>query len=461
MRRKLLALTAAFLLTLILTTPALAWSEYGVIYDETELLWSEELERLGTEVLPGITEKYDIDMRVDILTSISGYSGDLPTAAAGIYEDYGYGSASGGNGVTLTLLVHEDEDGIALDGWHPYAAGESWELTTNATWNICRNSDTWLSEEAWSGDLEQDIEALTGAVTDMAEGLESFVLAGGVHSTIWSPVTQSLVAEEEIPDGSDVPVPQGTPVTEQEENPAATSQINNITDMAGLLTESEWEALERQARTLSEEYSFGVYVIAVDDYEDYAYGDVQDAAEALYHGYDLGVGPDRDGVLLLLSMYDRDYSLISNGDFGHYAFNEEGRGALTEFFLDDFGNDDWYGGFSDYLTWCGNYLEAAQNGEPFSADDPPMDAAGRMSAILIRVAVILLLPLIIAFIVILILGSKMRSVAAATQAESYIKGNLILTGRQDRYTHSTETRQKVKSESENSKSSGSGTSGKF
>ena len=184
MRRRFLSLTVALLLSLTLMTPALAWSEYGVIYDETELLWSEELERLGTEVLPGITEKYDIDMRVDILTSISGYDNDLPTAAAGIYEDYGYGSASGGNGVTLTLLVHEDEDGVTLDGWHPYAAGESWELTTNATWNICRNSDTWLSEEAWSGDLEQDIEALTGAVTDMAEGLESFVLAGGVHSTI-------------------------------------------------------------------------------------------------------------------------------------------------------------------------------------------------------------------------------------------------------------------------------------
>ena len=461
MRRTLFALTAAFLLSLTLMTPALAWSEYGVIYDETELLWSKELERLGTEVLPGITEKYDIDMRVDILTSISGYDNDLPTAAAGIYEDYGYGSASGGNGVTLTLLVHEDEDGVALDGWHPYAAGESWELTTNATWNICRNSDTWLSEEAWSGDLEQDIEALTGAVTDMAEGLESFVLAGGVHSTIWSPVTQSLVTEEEVPEGSDAPAPQQTPATDPEEAPAATSRTNNISDVAGLLTESEWETLERQVRTLSEEYSFGVYAIAVEDYEDYAYGDVQDAAEALYHGYDLGVGPDRDGVLLLLSMYDRDYGLIANGDFGNYAFNEEGCEALTAFFLDDFADEDWYGGFSDYLTWCGNYLEAAENGEPFSADNPPMDAADRMRAILIRVAVILLLPLIIAFIAIRILGSKMRSVAAATQAKRYIKGTLILTGQHDRYTHTTQTRQKVTSESGNSKSSGGGTSGKF
>ena len=71
---------------------------------------------------------------------------------------------------------------------------------------------------------------------------------------------------------------------------------------------------------------------------------------------------------------------------------------------------------------------------------------------------ILLLPLIIA---ICILSSKMRSVAAVIQAKRYIKGNLILTGQHDRYTHTTQTRQKIKSESGNSKSSGGGTSGKF
>lgn len=435
MTRKVFVATAALLLSLALTAPSLAASEYGVIYDETEQLWSQELEQFATTVLPGLTEQYDIDLRVDILTEISGYE-DLPAAAAGIYENYGYGSGSGGNGVTLTLLVHEDEDGIALDEWFPYAAGESWELTTNATWNICRNADIWLSEEAWSDDLEQDIEALTGAVTDMAEGLESFVLSGGVHSTIWNPATEGNVPAE-----------------------APAARMNHISDTAGLLTETERETLEQQARALSEKYAFGVYAITVDDYADYTYGDVLDAAEELYHSYDLGVGTDQDGILLLLSMDDRDYSLIANGKSGHYAFSEEGRKALTEFFLDDFGDDNWYGGFSDYLLWCGNYLEAAEHGNPYSAGDLPMDGAGRMSAILIRVAVILLLPLAIAFIVILILASKMRSVAAATQAESYIKGNLILTDQYDQYTYSTETRQRIKSES--SKSSGGGTSGKF
>ena len=78
------------------------------------------------------------------------------------------------------------------------------------------------------------------------------------------------------------------------------------------------------------------------------------------------------------------------------------------------------------------------------------------------IAAILLIPLVAAWIVILVLGSKMKSVAEATQAASYIKGNLILTDSQDRYTHTTQTKQKVKSESSgSSRSSGNTTSGKF
>ena len=179
MKRKFFILPSALLLLSILTIPALAASEYGVIYDETDQLWSEALEQLGTEVLPALTATYDIDLHVDILTALSD-DADLPSTAAQIYQSRGYGSPHGGNGVTLTLLVHADEDGIALDGWHPYAAGESWELTTFATWNICRNADTWLSAEAWDGDLAHDIEVLTGAVNDMANGLEQTYLLKSV-----------------------------------------------------------------------------------------------------------------------------------------------------------------------------------------------------------------------------------------------------------------------------------------
>jgi len=458
MKRICTMLLFSMLLLTLLPAPVHAWTEYGVIYDETESLWSEELNRLGTEILPGLTSKYNIDMRVDILCDISGYDDDLEMAAPGIYENYDYGSGEGRNGVTLTLLVHTDDTGVALDGWIPYAGGDSIELTTNGTWNICRNADQWLTEEAWSGDLDEDIRVLTGAVRDMAEGLESFVLAGGVHATIWDAQTQSPVgssAAETEPD-----IPETEPEAE-EEMPA----LNHITDTVGLLTEDEWQALEQQAFDLGSKYDFGVYVIVLDDYTRYAEGDIFDTGTALYHGYALGSGSDYDGLLLLLSTNTRDYTLVVNGHYGNYAFNGAGREALTAFFLDNFKEDDWYGGFSDYLTWAGNYLEAAAQENPYNAENLPTESDSTKEKGMSSIATVLLLPLIPAFIVLLVLNSKMKSVETATKAAHYLKGSLELTDRSDRYTHTTETRKKIEKESSKAETkrsgSTSGTSGKF
>ena len=72
--------------------------------------------------------------------------------------------------------------------------------------------------------------------------------------------------------------------------------------------------------------------------------------------------------------------------------------------------------------------------------------------------------LLIAGIVILVLTSQMKSVAKATEATSYMVGNLHLTERQDRYSHTTESRRKIeKDDDKSSKSSGGGSStgGKF
>ena len=59
------------LLALSLCTPALAFTEYGVIYDETEELGSATLTMQGEQTLPELSEELGIDLRVDVLTQIS------------------------------------------------------------------------------------------------------------------------------------------------------------------------------------------------------------------------------------------------------------------------------------------------------------------------------------------------------------------------------------------------------
>jgi len=91
------------------------------------------------------------------------------------------------------------------------------------------------------------------------------------------------------------------------------------------------------------------------------------------------------------------------------------------------------------------------------------------SGITARVGIIFLVPLIVAAVVIVILGRKMKSIATATQAEAYVGDGLRLSRQYDQFTHATEVRKKRKEESSGggggtrSKKSGGfgGTSGKF
>ncbi|MBR3690824.1 MAG: TPM domain-containing protein [Eggerthellaceae bacterium] len=245
---------------------------------------------------------------------------------------------------------------------------------------------------------------------------------------------------------------------------ASEAQLSHVTDTAGLLDSSEVAELESKAQAIEDTYDFGVYIVTVNDYTDFSTTSVFDAAMSIYKGYSLGVGDGDDGLMLLMSMYDRDYSLITYGDFGNYAFNDDARESLTGYFLDDFSDDEWFLGFSDYLDVAALYTESARAGAPYTSDNIIMTEDEISASIFLGFAAMFILPLIIAFIVVAYKSSKMKSVAAATQAAEYALGGLVLTGQRDDFTHTTRvvTRVQTNNSPTVSHSGGfSGTSGKF
>lgn len=452
MKRKLLnSFIMAFAFTMAVI-PAEA-AEYGVIYDETDQLYTEQLEVLGTDTLVQFTEDYGIDFRVDVLTSLADYD-TVESAAIGLYENYEYGTGEEKKGVSLTLLVTEDDDGYAMEDWYVYFGGTNEELIKNAPGSIY-GVDAYLSEEAWSGGLDEDALALADAVDTMYRDMVNFV----------TPV------EEEIFTSLDGEETTAKNEASEEQWMLQEAQLDHVTDSVGILSQEQWQALEQQARDISKEHNFEVYAVIVDNYQNYSNGSVQDAAEAIYKRYSLGSGFEKDGLMLLLSMNDRDFSMITHGGNGNYTFNDDGREYMTKYFLDDFAENDWYAGLQDYFLWSGKYLTAAEEGEPYSYSRVPMSDEERNSAIMIRMAIIFLVPLAIAGIYVSVLSAKMKNVAKATKAGGYIAGNLTLNVKKDQFVHATESRTKISSDSNSgggsSRSSGggskgfSGTSGKF
>ena len=93
---------------------------------------------------------------------------------------------------------------------------------------------------------------------------------------------------------------------------AAEPELGCVTDAASLLSDQQWATLEGKAEALSAQYECGVYIITVDDFADYVNtNDIYEAAKAIYKEYSLGWGEEKSGVLLMLSMAERDYSLIA------------------------------------------------------------------------------------------------------------------------------------------------------
>ena len=122
-----------------------------------------------------------------------------------------------------------------------------------------------------------------------------------------------------------------------------------LIDEPGLLTQDEAETLESRAAELTGRYGIGVYIAVVDDFTDYA-SDCETASEEIYLANGFGIGSEQNGILLMLSMADRDYDLCAYGTDAHLAFTDYGKVRLEEEFLDDFRYDDWYTGFEDYLS---------------------------------------------------------------------------------------------------------------
>lgn len=225
-------------------------------------------------------------------------------------------------------------------------------------------------------------------------------------------------------------------------------QLSYITDDAGLLQEAQLQKLEQTAQSVSDRYSVGVYIVTVPDYQELDPAGVYEAAYGIYHTYSLGAGQQRNGILLLLSMAGRDYALFRYGEQAVYAFNDYGVKNLENTFLDDFGNDDWNGGFEDFLLECDRYLEKAASGKPVR-ESP-------VTRILISWAI----ALVIAAVVCAVLGGQLKTVHKGTSAASYA-GNLGLTEQLDQFTHRTQTQRKIENKQSSGESHSGGSSGKF
>ena len=375
--KRLLSLLAAVLLlgVCLLPVTALASTEYGLAYDVTDSMDSEFMNALGQDTFYRLTQASGIEVRVDIVDDLEGYS--ISEYAEIFYEKYEYGYGEDGSCVLLMILVSRDDTGLALEDYMVYLGGSASDVITPAVGQELTDAlDAWFTPELWGDGLATDVMACESGLEEYARFLNDYLADGTVavpqpvntedpeRLTPWENIGEGETsAVQSLTDGAPGYIPAGT----------------YVADLAGILTTDEAAELNRMAAEASAKYDAGIYIVTVQDFTDYNSESAYEAAKTIYLDNGFGLGDDQSGTMLLLSMADRDYGYIAYGDFGNYAFTDYGKDQLKNEFLDNFRNNDWFGGFRDFITESDYYMAQAKADTPIDYVEEPFNTGAALA----------------------------------------------------------------------------------
>lgn len=147
----------------------------------------------------------------------------------------------------------------------------------------------------------------------------------------------------------------------------AESTLPRLVDNADLLTTSEETALLEQLDEISESQQADVVIVTTNTLDgktpmEYA-DDFFD-----YNGY--GYGVNRDGVLLLVSMEDRDWWISTSG-YGITAFTDAGIDYIGDQFVGYLSDGEYAEGFSRYAELCDEFFTQAKSGAAYDVGTLP------------------------------------------------------------------------------------------
>lgn len=428
MKKKVfLCLILAVFITVSMTVSASAMWDYGMIYDGTELLDGSMLDSYGRTVLPGFKDSYGAELRVDIVSE----SSDAEQTAKVYFDSFLYGGDTDGKCAVLTLCVKAADGDISYVDGCVYAAGEQWLV--DAAEKVETELSSYFSQNAWSGSLSQDSSTCEAMLKGFYEGMTAAAQAAGA-------VGEAAAEGEE------------SGYTTYSGNPQA--QLAFVTDEAGILSEEQRTMLEVSAAEISAAQQCGVYIVTVNDYKYYTDDGIESFAESIFTEYYMGWGEDRDGIVLLLSMAERDYDLMAYGPKGNAAFTDYGKEVLSEAFLDNFRSDDWGGGLSDYVETARLMLQRYSEGRPVDVDDK-MEIPGQKKSV--PVIIVLGIPALIAFAVCGVFKAQMKTAREKTDARGYVSAEgLNLQIKQDYFTHRTQHRELIQQQNNRSSLGGGG-----
>lgn len=224
---------------------------------------------------------------------------------------------------------------------------------------------------------------------------------------------------------------------------------DKVVDRAGLLSPEQEERLEKRLSEAAEKYSCDMAVVTTDSTGGLS---TMTYADDFYENNGYGVGPDRDGLLLLISMEERDWWITTWGS-AIDTFTDYGIGTIGDEIVGELGSGDYYEAFMEFAGLAEEFLEQAQKGEPYDVYHEyrtPFPFAAKL-------AIACGIGLVAALLTLLAFRAQLRSVSYGKGAQQYVRqGSFHLTRSNDLYLYRTVTRTKIERPAPSSGHSGGG-----
>ena len=238
-----------------------------------------------------------------------------------------------------------------------------------------------------------------------------------------------------------------------------TRQLALVTDSAGVIDSATLSSLNDLAESVSEKYACDVAVAFVQSLDGRYVVDYSDDF-FWYNGY--GQGPERDGILLLVSVGDREFNESTSG-YAITAFTDYGlQQYLEKNFTPYLGRDDWAGAAEQFIRDAGTLLEEAKNGQPYDIYNEGHETRENIKA---NTGVAAIISVIIGFfsggIPAGAMKRKLKSVEKNYGAANYVRGGLHMRRSDDRFLYANVHKTPIPREQHRSGGGGGGSSVHF
>ena len=205
----------------------------------------------------------------------------------------------------------------------------------------------------------------------------------------------------------------------------AESTAPRLVDGADILFESEEQVILSKLNYVSEEHNFDVIVITVESLPE-SVSSAKELADSIYAGNDFGFGDQKDGIIFLVSMLERDWTIYAKG-YGETVFTDSGLEYIAGIVQPMLSDGDYSGAFESFADECDSFLFQATSGTPFDESNLP-----RQSLSVTWIPISILIGMGISLLIMSVFRSKLKSVRSKSNAHDYqVAGSF-------RVTHSSE-----------------------